>query len=771
MNLKECISSVRNALETNPDLPCVNYASNRPAADSGELLIGQGNWHQCGPVGSHNGICLNNKGASGFLERSYDSVSRFVAEAPQELVEQWQTAVQSHGVESLQPEAILGGMRILSEDVSPDSVLALVILLTRLTGGKLDEQGQHWVRYVERWELGDVRSTGAPESSFGVALSALTHQYLSAENRPESNAVGDDELCPQAPDGDHASRATYCPSPFETDFRAAWRSALCLLFESLDASADPSRLPDVPLGPFHSEALSQIKYERQIYDHILRTGKLVQLMLPVGRAGRRILVDAFLGECHAPLGCLKVFLRTDREHSAIGLGFVLMALYQPHAKGTGNDIVITVDPTSGCHLQELWVELEALEDQRWGESRPCDHPRQGVAGYPNGERSDGRNAPNQPWWDGGIGTAKHTVIAAPRSQFGDQTASTTSGTRLTWTEVKEAIWRLYSPLSGIPAWNEGCDRRLDACVPSKVWRLSTGDARVMVYARWKDLHDSREGDAQEANRIRAFHLVPSVYGSFAAQLDKARKQSVAATQPNSNSNMCSPLLSELPHPSSFNTVSLRGGVVVISADGAFVLDDWHQERVPNEILIDEFDKIMRRMSAIESMKDRIHRIAQIVHEAKTYRSAELGPVMSELADLRMNTKSILRDTQLSSDDPEIHDFRATLERRFGIQDAMDDMSDTMDQLARSLDRIQNARTNSLLRAITLYGFPIGVAGQLFGFSLHRLPDPLGAFFFEGLLIQERIHVTGVVAGLALAIGGMFLLRHLWLGRRGRHEYE
>ena len=75
-----------------------------------------------------------------------------------------------------------------------------------------------------------------------------------------------------------------------------------------------------------------------------------------------LLVDALIFEDIELAGILKVLARCDRVNSRTQRGFALLALRRPAAAGTGNDMVISVDPRAGITLEPLW---QALLERDW----------------------------------------------------------------------------------------------------------------------------------------------------------------------------------------------------------------------------------------------------------------------------------------------------------------------------------------------------------------------------------------------------------------------
>lgn len=150
------------------------------------------------------------------------------------------------------------------------------------------------------------------------------------------------------------------------------------------------------------------------------------LHIPEIADNNRLAVSGIFIETDMVTSIQKVFLRNDTK-SPTGDGYALMAVYNATAKGSGNDIVISVDPIKNIYLEALWKKLEREEDILWNGGRPKDFPRP-LKSYPE------NNGPNQPWWDD---LGSYTLIAAPK-MVGDE-----YGRRVGWKRVKQLIKQLY----------------------------------------------------------------------------------------------------------------------------------------------------------------------------------------------------------------------------------------------------------------------------------------------------------------------------------------
>lgn len=146
------------------------------------------------------------------------------------------------------------------------------------------------------------------------------------------------------------------------------------------------------------------------------------------RKPEETLVDAFIASDLALTGTMKSFIRNDMDHPWTGAGFLFMALYRPSERGTGNDITISVDPSSRITLKELHHGIEMLECERWiarGKHRPYDHPREGFEW-------------NQPWY---LEQRNESLIGAPRWLVKGQQL----GSELDRQDILDLLWKLYNP--------------------------------------------------------------------------------------------------------------------------------------------------------------------------------------------------------------------------------------------------------------------------------------------------------------------------------------
>jgi hypothetical protein len=351
------------------DLPEVVIDPNRKKAERGEILVGLGNTRE-----ENEGLVLQHKTG----KKSYRSLSRFVYEEAFDEVREEQEF-----------------RKIYLEDFSVDTVLSLWILLHMINSQELPKNLELWVDYADRWESGDTSSTGDAFHSYGVLQNALA-QALSKD------------------------------SP-------TWRleKSFDFLDELFGHYIDPSAIPELD-NQLYRIAIDFLDLEYANYEKMIAKAEIHLLELSMIDSEHRREVSAVFIEEPMNSSIYKVFLRQDSIHAPTGDGFGLMAVYDDRAIGTGNDIVISVDPAKKVHLRELWQALEAEEERLWQGKRPYEHPRP-LRSYPEG------NGPDEPWWDD---MGRYTLIASPKR------VGTTPGRKTEWKRVKELILNLYKKENG-----------------------------------------------------------------------------------------------------------------------------------------------------------------------------------------------------------------------------------------------------------------------------------------------------------------------------------
>lgn len=366
------------------------WATDAPA---GVLLVGLGDARA-----DTAGASINNKGDSGFA-----SVSAMVAGADAAQWQRWRERFPDIGAVT----------KIVLEDFSLDTCLALLLFERGLRHDTLDDSSTvAWVEYVTAWETGQYLDGKDLGQSPACLVTVLGHAYLPEAVREQSEAG------------------------FVAEGLRACLRLLAALMRQRPLPQGPA-IPGLGLGPEGERAQSHLVHERQLYELMLERAVRCQLLLDLDGSPRQVVADALFVSEAMPSGVLKIMARTDSEHPWCRQGHTLLGIYRPRERGTGNDMVISVDPASSVSLRGLWSELERLENECWGGARPSDQPRR-LTSYLDPADPDVvmPGAPNQPWYDT---NGSYTLLAAPKN-----VAPGTAGSRLDWCkDVAPAIWQLH----------------------------------------------------------------------------------------------------------------------------------------------------------------------------------------------------------------------------------------------------------------------------------------------------------------------------------------
>ena len=339
---------------------------NKKVADTGELLVGLGD-----STVDNKGIALQHKTQTVY----YESLSQYV-----------------YSTEFKNLNAPQCCQQIFIEDFSVDTILSLWIFLHKKLDQVLPENVINWVNYASKWEKGDTTTTGKAFESYGCLQNALV---LSMKNYSASEIVTE---------------------------------SLDFLSTLIRQNIDPATISKLTNNSTYGQAYESLEKEYKKYQALLSDNETAKLHIPQIQSNEPKEVSGIFIETEIISSIQKVFLRNDIENSPTRNGFAFMAVYNTKAKGTGNDIVISVDPLKKVHLKALWKALEEEENSLWEEIRPKDNPRP-LKSYPD------HNGPNEPWWDD---MGKYTLIAAPKMVYGQY------GRRVSWERVKQLIKQLYA---------------------------------------------------------------------------------------------------------------------------------------------------------------------------------------------------------------------------------------------------------------------------------------------------------------------------------------
>ncbi|MGD9882420.1 MAG: hypothetical protein AB7U95_20095 [Reyranella sp.] len=652
----------------------------RPGLDTGQLVLSQ-------------------KGG----DPRHASITEFVCAQTNATIAEWKLAL---GL-ALDPSRPFADQVIEVEDVSPDTCLGLVALALRLAGRGVPTR---WIDYARFWELGDVHATGHADRSFGALQSALTHAQF--------KAMGGSA---EALDG-------------------AFRIGMVYTERLVALDVDPAKLPRTlsvprsdPLFGLHSRAQTCLAFERAIYRRLVSSATQVQLAVDVGLgiagAKHQVLVDGLIFSEIELTGALKVFARTDHT-SPSGNGYGLMALHRPEEAMTGYDMAVSVDPTAQLSLAALWDELERREEAAWAAfaARPGGYarPRDRVRPLASHARSHSPTEPsNEPWWDN---NGDLTLVAAPRALEINGVRS--PGTRLVWSDVKEAIWTCYAPHFGLRVRPRGStidDDHALTQLPSDYFR-SLGRESGLVLA---DL----ERTGAQRNQIAVWS--PTLAAACAAMIDGAAVE-----------------LDTLPSPDAYDVIEGRDGIVVVARRGLLLLRLDPGGAFPaNELrrVVGEVATTVISVGRLEAMRSaRGSGIRELVRKAvESGGDAYKRDALRAIYRAKLSAREAWDTAQHFETDSLVRRVREACEARWGARERLDRAIAEIDELEEMVVSSSEVRANGLLNKLAIFGLPASVFGNLLGGLL--LVDK------QEFLGISRPVAVGYVVFVALGIFALALL--------------
>ncbi|MCC6918429.1 MAG: hypothetical protein IT548_04460 [Alphaproteobacteria bacterium] len=629
-------------------LTAVYDPARRPPSAAGEVYVGIGAWRNGEGDIAHGGACLNNKGAAERFgwKREPVTVAAFVRDAPEDLVAQWRQ------VFGTAPDEVLRATLVV-EDASPDSVLSVVFFLARLAGVPSAALPQRWLTSLTAWERDGVAPSVT--RSWTSLLSALAHSHFGMKF-----------------DG--------------AGIAEAWGDALRFTVTLLRAGADPDAVdadavPVLLTDPAYGRAIAFAMNEKQDYDQSLARAVRLELLVPMaGSPGRELLVDAYFAvESNAPSGVKKIFIRTDTANTTLHNGFSLMGLYRPGLEGSGNDMTISVDPRSGIALRELWQALEAAEIEKWDGARPNGSPRR-IASYPAGGY-------DQPWWDD---HGRYTLLGAPK-----RVSDAELGSKLSWSDVLEAVWRSYNQLRGLAVYDLGAEgaqlepKAIEACTARAV-SAGAGVSAVtkqLIAVKWN----------RSFGATQSLQFTPTVKRHLAAMLVRAGKGLSGPVQ-----------LADLPESDDFDYLEIAGGQAIVSRDGLFLFDDWRDKDLAAPALGSDFAQ------AVVLQSDCLAYDAEV--DALYESASHGGDVLQRITDLRARIARTFQKADLTEASPERRVVRAAIERRWGLDGKEAGLTNRLKDLQEILETKATLDTQGMATLLAFFTIPafIGTVLQLYG---------------------------------------------------------
>lgn len=583
---------------------------------------------------------------------------------------------------------------IVAEDASPDTCLALVGLARRVAGLPIADA---WFDYSDRWEGGDTTTTGAPEFSWGALHQALVHPLFS----------------------EHAA-----PDVRENGFAHALAVGCTFVEGLIAANMDPAHVTelahsDVGVLALLLQARSHLRAERAIAEKVAEIGEVVQLALEIPNSKRRRLLDGIvLTEERHLTSSLKVFLRTTST-SPSGEGYRFLALHRPLGTGSGNDMTFSVDPAAGVWLREAWEELERAEWRLWRDERSQRAPRS-LASYERSDLPHDIKPCDEPWYDG---HPLYTMVCAPRRTVPDNQP----GSRLQWPEALQIVWQSANPL--------------------RFWDLrvrSTGQPADLT--RWPAAEHFSPS-------VSTFPVADVVVGPEGDRTILFWSDTVARSLAAWLATGSIAIVT-LPRREDLRVVRGRGGAIVISACGAAIVDMAQDPSFP----VEELRKRIAAAADLVGWSRKLEKKIELAREkgalaiasgAGRERAQALGLVLAiARAATARSGFSLTRST-----DSVVAGVEDALEDRWGGQARFQAVLNQAKELREMIMASSELRTNELIHAIAVFGFPFALLVNLFSFGLQGLTEYTKPWIFWGinLAVVAGWLVTSLVVVFGLAV--------------------
>ena len=604
----------------------LNASSNEDSL--GTLLIGLGN-----PEASVAGVCLNPKG---YVNGNFSSVSALVQGADPALKQQWRQRLS--GTQALR--------KIVVEDFSLDTCYALLMFGALIDQTETQAPEPHaWLDYVNAWEMGRHLDGGDVNRSAACLFTALGHSFL-----PED------------------MEGIAC-----NNFVAQGMFACLNFLQQLQiAQANPLSGIDRLESAEYARALGQLAHEQQMYRLALQRSQRCQLLVPLRESTRRLIVDAlFLTEVQ-PSGILKILARTDRDNTWTQQGFGLLAIHRPQERGTGNDMVISLDPANGAELGEVWRLLEQQENDLWAGERPRTNPR------PLNSYKDPQNparllpeAPDQPWYDGG---GNYGLLAAPKRM-----PTCEAGSKLNWrTQVSATVWK--------------------SCFLNPVYALvqtlptAPPDTNTGIYKRIIAMRCADNSKDHGLRHERAILETPSFQAWLAAQSMLEHPVNTPY---------------DLPSSESFEIQRLGSVDVLVSRSGV-TLFDWSESSAHMQPALQVAEKVASASHAycgfLEQNAGRLtqwmHELVDISGKRKSKRNQHNWT--HELMQVKVQALTALSNSTLLESDFNLNELSMHLQRIWGLSDQRSELMgliDQIDELMRQAISLRSATRQRLFGAI------------------------------------------------------------------------
>lgn len=724
---------------------------------TGAVSIGVGRLNEGAEPSGIDYLILNNKNASFWGKSSWSSVTRMIQDFGGD---QWAKVRSILGLgRETPPVAFFGDRTIIVEDASPDSVLSLYALLLGVADVQDNPLDSSFCEAIDLWERGHTAFPGKYVESWPLLQAALSHQYFEHAPRAGDEETGEDL----------------------GGLNEAWLRSLHLLNHVL---VEGYPVHEISGSDFFQElhmARCAAELEHQFYVNAKQRSETLQLLLPVhGVKGREKLVDAFFLEEELSTGIAKVYLRNDREGSHLGKGYGLLVMNREEETGTGNELSVSADPRERLDLAGLWIDLERKEWEKRPE-RLRDEPRDLRWLDAIYEREHIEKA-SQSWYL----NEQFDLIAAPRPDRALIEASAdknrkTSGTCLSWSDLKDAVWERYNPARNILV----AELDIDAAESAGGNAFAEDRGAALVSVPLIETGPRRSGASEKTAglNLRLFHYDPDNRG-LSFLVTETMERIFAALIVKRDRRIG---IDDLPETDSFDVITIRGGFVIAHEDGALAFNDWGRTQLDIRSVSVEFRKAKARYELIrgraedaasrtvteESIEADIRKLMKPERVWKNIsdhfadmglqkgigflRTMILDPeyrrrygsnekLLSWLNLIKLELDKVWTETEA---EPAFRELRSAIEKRWGLEHVVEELYESVERLEGTLRTASELRTEGLVFVLSFYGFPLVFFASFFsGILKGWIESPESRFSFMAFF--DTVHVAGLASYLGLS---------------------
>jgi hypothetical protein len=449
-------------------------------------------------------------------------------------------------------------------------------------------------------------------------------------------------------------------------------------------------------------------------------------------------------------------------------------------KGTGNELSVSADPRERLDLSGLWVDLEKKEWEKRPE-RLSDEPRKlrWLDAIYEGEKIE---KANQPWYL----NEQFDLIAAPRpdralNEAASEKKEKTSGSRLEWNDLKDAVWERYNPARDILV--SELDIEAAETKAGNVFDQNHGAALAAGPLIEAGPCRSGAGEKTVGLNLRLFHFDPGNSGlSFLITPTMERIFAALIVQRDRRIG-----IDDLPESDSFDFLTIPGGFVVAHERGALAFNDWSRTQLDIRSVSAEFKKAKARYelirgreedaAATSALEESIERgIRELMKPDRVWKSisdhfADVGlqkgvsflrtmildpeyrrryrsneKLLSWLNLIKLELDKVWTETEAA---PSFRTLRAVIEKRWGLENVVEELYDSVERLEGTLRTASELRTEGLVFLLSFYGFPFVFFASFFQDILSGWIDsPETRFNFAAFF--DSVHVAGLVTYLGLS---------------------